>query len=220
MEDQSEFHLQLAYGHWEVGDAPQAIEELQISLMLEPDNAASHFMLGFIYSGRQMNNEAIQSYRQAILLEPDWHEVINNLGVVFLQLERWEEAMPLFEELTRVPHYGTPGHAYNNLGWAQYNMGLHRESLSNFEMATYLQPDLCLAYNNQGLALMALERSRDATEVFEDVIERCDSYAEPHFYLGRLRQLEGRYEEATTLFERCETLEPRSNLGRRCNEFL
>jgi Tfp pilus assembly protein PilF len=220
MEAQSGFHVELAYGHWEGGQVPQAIEELQIALQLEPGNADAHFMLGFIYSGRQMFNEAIQHYRQAILLRPDWHEGMNNLGVVFLQLDRWDEAVTIFEELVQVVHYATPGHAYNNLGWAQYNLRQTREALSSFEMATYLQPNHCVAYNNQGVVLVELGRERDAVDALEEAIRRCDDYAEPRYHLARVAQDDGRHADARDLFQTCADLVPGAPLGRRCREYL
>jgi Tfp pilus assembly protein PilF len=185
LEDTSDFHLQLAYGDWQAGQVPQAIEELQTALAIDPRNADAHYMLGFVFSGRNMFNEAIQHYRQALLLRPNWYEVKNNLGAVFLELERWEEAAAIFEELTQVPEYHTPGHAYNNLGWAQLNMGQTSEALANFQMATYLQPDLCLAYNNQGITLVQLHREQEAEAAFQEAIDRCATYAEPRFRLAR-----------------------------------
>jgi type IV pilus assembly protein PilF len=220
LEDQSDFHVQLAHGHWQAGEVPRAIEEAQIALAIDPENADAHYLLGFIFSGRQMFPESIQHYRQALLLRPRWLEVKNNLGVVYLQLERWEEAAILFEELTTVPSYQTPGHAYNNLGWAHLSMGQPREALRHFEMATYLQPDLCLAYNNAGLARLELEDLRGAEEAFQEAIHRCDNYAEPRFRLARLRQSAGRFAEARQLFAQCAELVPRATLGRRCREYL
>ena len=220
MEETSDYHLGLAQGHWDGGEVPQAIEEAQLALALDPNNTEAHYLLGFIFSGRNMLPQAIQHYRQALLLEPDSNEAKNNLGVVFLQLERWEEAEELFLELTQVAHYRTPGHAYNNLGWSRYQQGRHREALGDFEMATYLQPDLCLAYNNQGIVLMDLERIPEAVEVLETAIERCPPYAEPHYHLGRILQNEGRYDEAFEMFEECANLVPHAPLGRRCREYL
>ena len=220
MEDSSEFHLELAQGHWDGGEVPQAIEEAQMALALDPDNAEAHFLLGFIFSGRNALPLAIQHYRQSLLLEPDANETKNNLGVVFLQLERWEEAEELFSELTEVAHYQTPGHAYNNLGWARYQQGRLREALSDFEMAVYLQPDLCLAYNNQGVVLVDLERHSEAAEALEIAVERCERYAEPRYHLGRILQNEGRFDEAHLLFEECASLIPHAPLGRRCREYL
>ena len=220
MEDNSNYHLELAQGHWDGGQVPQAIEEAQFALALDPENADAHFLLGFIFSGRNQLPMAIQHYRQALLLDPESNETKNNLGVVFLQLERWGEAEELFMELTQVTHYRTPGHAYNNLGWARYQQGQIREALSDFEMAVYLQPDLCLAYNNQGVTLMDLERFSEAAEALAIAIERCPPYAEPRYHLGRIHQNEGRFDEARQLFEECVDLVPHAPLGRRCREYL
>lgn len=220
LEEQSDYHLQLAYGHWDGGEVPQAIEELELALAIDPQNTEAHYMLGFVYSGRQMYSEAIQHYRQALLLAPDRLEVKNNLGVVYLQLQRWDEAASVFEELVEVPHYATPGHAYNNLGWAQLNMGQARDALSSFEMATYLQPDLCLAYNNQGIAQEELERPEQAAEAFEEAIRRCPRYPEPLYRLGRIRHGQGQHDRAQQLFSQCVDLVPHTALGRRCQEYL
>ncbi|MBN1947395.1 MAG: tetratricopeptide repeat protein [Bradymonadales bacterium] len=220
LEEQSNFHLDLGAGYWQAGEVPRAIAELQTALAIDPENSEAHFLLGFIFSGRQMFSESIQHYRQALLLRPDWYECKNNLGVVFLQLQRWEEAETVFQELTQVPQYATPGHAYNNLGWAQLQQGRAREALANFEMAIYLQPTLCLAYNNKGIALMELDRIADSADAFQMAVRRCDSYAEPRFWLARIHQDQGRYLEAHALFEECAQMAPEANLGRRCQEYL
>ncbi len=220
MEDTALYHLELAQGHWDGGEVPAAIEECQFALALDPQLAEAHFLLAFIFSGRNLLPQAVQHYRQALLLRPDHHEITNNLGVVFLQLERWEEAEELFMQLTEIPSYATPGHAYNNLGWARFKQDRIREALADFEMATYLQPDLCLAYNNQGLALIELERFDDATDILSRCIERCARYPEPRYHLGRIYHGTGRYTEAETLFEECVEMGPYTDLGRRCTEYL
>ena len=96
MEDTAQYHVELAQGHWDGGQVPQAIEELEFALALDPEMKNAHYLLGFIYSGRGMLPQSIQHYRQALLIDPEWHEAKNNLGVVYLQLERWEEAEELF----------------------------------------------------------------------------------------------------------------------------
>lgn len=48
----SDFHYQLAIGHWQAQEIPTAINELQQALQLHPDNIDALFLLGFIYQGR------------------------------------------------------------------------------------------------------------------------------------------------------------------------
>jgi type IV pilus assembly protein PilF len=217
----SEYHYQLSVGHYRAREVPYALRELLTAIDLNPENTSALYLLGFIYQGRRDFEMAEQYYLQALALDPELHEVKNNLGTVYLEQSRWEEAVTIFRELTRTPTYMTPEHALNNLGWAQYNLGMYRDALTNFQMAVEFGPDHCLAWNNQGLAFEALGNVSDARRAYEQAIRRCDDYPEPNYNLAIMAMnVDENLEEATVLFEACVAAAPDSAFGTRCQEYL
>ena len=77
-----------------------------------------------------------------------------------------------------------------------------------------------MAHNNLGLTYLALSSRLEAAESFQAAIDKCpDNYAEPHLHLGKM-MLEDGHPRARAEFERCYELEPESNLGRRCRQYL
>jgi tetratricopeptide (TPR) repeat protein len=61
-----------------------------------------------------MHKEAIESYKQAIRIDPDHVEAHNNLGVAYGELGRYQEAIESYKQAIRID----PDHAeaHNNLG--------------------------------------------------------------------------------------------------------
>jgi len=221
LHEQAEFHYQLALGHWRAQEAPVAIQELNKTLELEPDHKLALYLLGFIYQGRFNYAETERLYRRALAVDPDWHEVSNNLGTVYLAQERWDEAEEIFRRLADTATYATPGHAYNNLGWAVFQQGRASEALEYFLLATRFQPALCLAYNNQGIAYERLGNARSAVEAYNEAVTRCAEYQEPLFRLAMLLlSLNRDIDRAEDLLEKCIEIGRESTFGRRCYEYV
>lgn len=219
--EQSEYHYQLAVGHFQAHEVPIAIRELLESLNYNPENPDAYFLLGFIYHGRRDYATAIQHYREALRLRPNWHEVENNLGVIYLEQREWGMAEALYRRLVQVPTYQTPGHAFNNLGWALYNQGERHEARENFQLAVEYQPEHCVAWNNLGMVQEELGDARNARRSLEQAIRRCSRYVEPRYRLGVMLYRQGEeLRRAHELLTECVDLEPESRWGDRCREFL
>jgi Tfp pilus assembly protein PilF len=221
--ERAEYHTQLALGHYHSREIPMAIRELYAAVELYPNHAQALYLLGLIYQGRRDYPEAERYYLASIRANADFHEARNNLGTVYLSMRRWEEAEDVFRALTRVPTYNTPGNALNNLGWALYNQGRHREALEQFDTAILFQPDLCLSYNNRGLTLEQIGNRREAQRAYEQAIRRCDAYTEPQYRLALLllaHETEEDLRRGVELLERCVELGRESEYGTRCSEYL
>lgn len=220
--EQSSFHYQLGIGYYEEREVPMAIRELNQAIEIYPENDAALFLLAFIFQGRRDYEEAERLYLRVMEVAPDRMDVRNNLGTVYLEQGRWEEAAERFRELTRMPTYQTPGHAHNNLGWALYQLGDVRGALEQFELAVMFQPDMCLAYNNQGLMYEELGNVAAAQRSYERALRGdCTSYQEPMFRLGALlavHQID--MTRAVELFGQCYDVSPESTFGMRCAEYL
>lgn len=216
----SGWHYQMGHGYFESKEISLALRELTTSLDMDPDNYKAHFLLGIIYQGRRDYSKALRHYNEVLRIKPDYDIALNNRGSVYLATERWRDAEEDFKELLERPLYPTPELAHNNLGWAYFNLRQYPKSIEHYKMAIFLKPQLCLAYNNLGLAHQKVGARTEAAQNFQSAISKCpNNYAEPHFNLGKMMQEEG-HPKASLHFRRCVEIEPQSNLGARCRQYL
>jgi tetratricopeptide (TPR) repeat protein len=82
------------------GDAQeQALHRLTEILVKEPNNLKALFELGNAYERQGMYEQAIQEYRQALKLDPDFVDAIEHLAFLLEKLNRDNEASPLWERI-------------------------------------------------------------------------------------------------------------------------
>jgi type IV pilus assembly protein PilF len=187
---------------------------------MNPDHRDAHYLMGFIYMGRRKYTTSIRHFREVLRIDPDYHPARNNLGAVYLSMERWRDAVEQFEVLLEQPLYTTPELAHNNVGWAYYQLRRYEKAVHHLKMAIFLKPKFCLGYNNLGLVRRAMGQRSSASKNFRKALEYCpNNYAEPHFNLGKLLQEQGE-RSARLHFRRCVELQPHSNLGERCRQYI
>ncbi|MCY2930175.1 MAG: tetratricopeptide repeat protein [Planctomycetota bacterium] len=89
-------------------------------LAKNPRAVGAHNALGIILSDQGKFDEAIEHYRQAVRIQPDWAEVHNNWGLALRSLKHFKEAAAHYQEAVRIyPHYAA---AQSNWGDAMADM--------------------------------------------------------------------------------------------------
>ena len=77
----------------------QALHRLTETLDKEPNNVKALFELGNTYERQGMYEQAIQEYRKALQLDPDFVDAIEHLAFLLEKLNRDHEASPLWERI-------------------------------------------------------------------------------------------------------------------------
>jgi len=110
------------------GRYEEAIAAYKEAIRLDPDDAESHYRLGWTYQrlGRS-GVEQMALFREAIRLNPDYGNVHYGLEVDFFG--RYEEAIPSYKEDMRLlkPYFNE---AHSNLGWAYERLGRCKEAMA------------------------------------------------------------------------------------------
>jgi tetratricopeptide (TPR) repeat protein len=88
----------------------EALRALQSSIKTAPTPEA-YLTLGEVYDRLEREREAIQSYQEAIRLNPKYAEAHYNLGVAFYNRERYLEAKTAYEEAVRLKNDYADAHA-------------------------------------------------------------------------------------------------------------
>lgn len=212
----AEFHHKLALGYLNSKRVDLAIRELIKAFEQEDDHAKSRYLFGFILFGRKRFEEAAANFRRAIKRDKRFFAARNHLGVTYLQMERWADAVVALEPLLKEPTYTTPYLVHNNLGWAYLKQANLRLAGKHLRMATFINPKFCQGHRNLGL--LAVEQ-RDLTAAvghFEEAIGQCPKIAEFHFQLGEVLSASHHTRRAQRAFRTCKELAGRSQLGTRC----
>ncbi len=216
---EAKYHYDLAYGHFvnpQGNQAEAALKEIFLSLELNEADPQAHNLLGLILLGRSVYLDAMKHFQRAIELKPDFYEAQNNLGTAYLSMERWDDAIAVYEKLTGTMLYAWPAHAHNNLGWALYKKGQLEQARRHYLTAIELKPEFCLSYNNLGLLEIELQDYELAARYLERGIKRCPTYAEPYFHLGRVAEAQRNMQSAALHYTRCSELAGESPLADRC----
>jgi predicted TPR repeat methyltransferase len=150
--------------------------------------------------------EAEQMYRQALRWQPDHPDPYHLLGLLAAQLNRADDALPLFEHAIAldptVPEY----HA--NYGNALTIAGRSVDAEAAFEKAIALRPDFPEALMN----LATVRRNRRDLEGAERLLHRAlelrPDWPEAEINLANVALAQQRFTEATTLFARALKAEP------------
>lgn len=104
--------------------------------------------------------EAIDLYRQALDLQPNLRGLWNNLGVLLLSKQRYQESALAFRrEAELAPEDPRP---YENLGLVHFSAGYSDEALRFYQMSLERNPDHLPSLRGVALAAKRLNRADDA----------------------------------------------------------
>ena len=176
------------------------------ALAVEERNPTAHNNLAFALAARGETETAMQHFRRALELRPDYLTARVELGNLLLAQNRVDEASAQYEAAVSIDPESAP--ALTNLGKARLEQGRMDEAVALQERALTLDPESTIARLNLGLAYVRLGRLSDARASFERVVAVAPDNAEAWNNLGNMLLAEGRNAEALAALDRALALRP------------
>ncbi len=190
-------------------------ETLQRAVVVAPDNAAAHNLLGLAILRAGDASGAVPHFERALTLEPTLANALYNLALALRDLGRTERSRATMERFAILDeeqeaaaiaeNRGTEIAIVNGRGLYYYCRGDSERAIEIFEQALELSPEDGLVHFNLGLAHVAMDDHVQAATAFERAIEinpaRPDAYAAlavEYRALGReedAARMEARYQE-------------------------
>jgi tetratricopeptide (TPR) repeat protein len=159
--------------------------------------------------------EAIGDFQRAVSLYPPYLRALNDLGVLYLKLNRLEEAAAAFTQAISLNsrfHY-----ARLNLGIVLNRQGKHAEAIRLFSQLLKENPSLTSARVPYAEALAAIQQWDEAATQLRAALSDSGleqaTRAEAHFKLGLILNREERYAAAVAELEKAVALNPQSALA-------
>jgi tetratricopeptide (TPR) repeat protein len=135
-----EIHAYLAQLYYALHKNPQAIEQLNRILEIQPKNTSSLYLLGSIYLDEKNNSQAKHQFKKILSLQPDHAGALNSLAYIYAQEGvNLDEALKMVK--TAIDLDPVNGAYYDTLGWVLHKQGLNSESLMALEKALQYASD-------------------------------------------------------------------------------
>jgi len=122
------------------GRIPEAIRLFEASLEVQP-TAEGFTYRGWAISYLGLLDEAIEECKKAILLDPDFGNPYNDIGVYLMQKGQPADAVPWLERAKLAKRYEPRHFPYLNLGRIYLARGDKMRALDEFAQALQIQPD-------------------------------------------------------------------------------
>jgi Tfp pilus assembly protein PilF len=200
----AEAHYDLGINAQSNGDVRSALKEFEESLKLDPDFADAHNAIAvLLHISFDRKDDAEKHYKQALEIRPSFSEARVNLGNLYLDQGRLDEAIALYEQALNDMLYATPYIAEANLGWAYFKKGNSPQALEHLRASVTHNPEFCLGYKDLGLVQDARGDLSAACTEFGRFVRACPKVAEAHQLLGSCLVRQGRVPEARASFDAC-----------------
>jgi type IV pilus assembly protein PilF len=101
--NEGSYHYQMGVSHFNENNMAAALTELTAAESYDSDNPELYNYLGMAYYNKKKYEIAEQKYLRALSLKPNYSDARNNLGVNYLEMQRWDDAIRQFKLVTDQP---------------------------------------------------------------------------------------------------------------------
>ncbi len=188
------------------------VPALQTATRLLPNDAESHYNLGFTLQGRKQLDEAVASYRRALKIKPDLVDAHFNLGNCLKELGQLDEAVASYRRTLKIrPDYAD---VLCNLGNALHDLRQFEPAFASYRQALAIKPNDAELHYNLGYVLKDLGRFDEAISCYRRALEIKPDYAEAQYNLGNALRDTMQLDAAAACYRRVLELDSKySNLA-------
>ena len=160
-----------------------ALSEATQMLKEYPNSFVLYNILGGSNSGLMQFDIAIDSYKRALVIKPDYADAYNNIGSVLKKRNDFDEAISSYQQAIKIrPDFAE---AYNNMGVALKDKGDPEAAIKCYKQALKIKHDFAEAYYNQGVVLFNTKQYDKAAKC----LKQCN-YGNSKYYLLRCLYLQ------------------------------
>ena len=182
------------------GQFQEALKKAHQLQFIFPNSSILYNIMGVVHRNLEQLPESINSFKKAIMINPDFDDAHNNMGLALKESGDHKKAIESYEKAIKInPAYAE---AHNNMGVALKSIGKLEEAIKSFKQAIKIKPDYLMGHNNMGLALKESGDHKKAIESYQKAIKINPFYAEAYNNMGIALKDIGKLEEAIKRFQR------------------
>ena len=188
------------------GQFEKVLEKVKPLISLFPKAITLHNIQGASNAALQRYDAAIDSYKQANKIRPDYAEVYYNMGNALKGKGDLDAAIDSYKQAIKIK----PNHAdaYINMGNALKEKGELDATIDGYKQAIKIKPDHADAYINMGNALKEKGEIDATIDSYNQAIKIKPDYAEAYFDMGNALNDKGRLEAAIASYKQALKIKP------------
>jgi Tfp pilus assembly protein PilF len=215
-----EAHFMLGVSYLRSNDATQALREFLQAEKIEDDDAPLQAALGQAYYMKKSYVEAEKHYFKALKLDKGNPTYQNNLAALYMETERWDDAIRYFEMAARNLLFAHPEMAWTGYGYAWFKKEEHVKAVEAYVQALEINPRFPQAYVRRSEAFVALGQPGKAVADCQKALEIYPDYMLAHYHLAVASMKMRDIDTAIKHFERTAELAPDSEFARQSKSYL
>jgi len=178
-------------------DQPEkALEHLNKSLSLDPDNTLTLIGIGLAHSLQGNLKESEQYYKKALSLDPTLSEAHNYLGFVYQEMGFLDKAAQEFLKAARNENYHSRELPYYNLARLYLIKKEKEKAYEYIKKSIEMNNNLVMSLNLYAVICEEFERYEEAIDYYQKAIKLSPDEINIKFNLAGAYLKKGDYEEA------------------------
>lgn len=173
--------LDLANANLHTFKYAEAEKELNWLLLKQPENPEVYYLLGRVYQGRDLKDEAISFYSKAINRNESFANAYRFRASVFKDIGELDASL---EDYTKLVELQPDALFFNRRGLVYEETGNYEQALEDYNKAIELNPKWAIPYNNRGYVQVRQKQYAKAKSDFETAIKLDSSMPTPYINLA------------------------------------
>jgi Tfp pilus assembly protein PilF len=204
------YHFLMGSSYLEEGNPTRALEEFLMAEKLDGQRIEIHSGLARVYMRKHAYELAEKHYLKALELSGGDPNYENNLGALYLSMERYEDAAVHFRAAAGNLLFSTPEVAWTGLGVAHTRLNDYVAAELDYKKAIELNPTYVQPHFHLGQLYFAQDRPVEAANEFSRAVKIVPDFVDGYYHLG-LAQMKARNTElARNAFKEVIRLAPDS----------
>jgi S1-C subfamily serine protease/tetratricopeptide (TPR) repeat protein len=171
----------------------------------QKDNPVVWFALGRLHGLLGNQDIAIEHYKQAIALKPDYVQAYLFMGFAYEDLKRYTEAIAAYKQIIVLKP--DDAEAYGYMGNTFIKLKCYSEAIAACKQAIALKPSAA-DYELLGIAYHELKQYTEAVAAYKQAIALDPSFSGFYSRMGDAYQDMKRYPEAITAYKQAIAVDP------------
>lgn len=214
------YHLQMGQSFYAENNFTGALKELTAAEKLTPRNPELLNLLGLAYFRKGHHELAEAKFLKAIDQKKNFSDARNNLGVNYLEMKRWDDAVTQFQLVQDDIFYQGQDNVAINLGLAYLGKGDYPQALSVLRGQISKNGSDPRTRLNLGRVYFAMDKTELAVEEYQKALQLAPAYASARYHMGLAQMKLKNAEAARSAFQEVVRLAPDSEIGQLSREYL